>query len=84
MTGNTFIGTELAQKLEKLISDNPDANIFCDETPIGGTDGIDPDYLKAIARKVSTNNLFWIACNHSHPPKDSLAPGKTLYINRNN
>ena len=65
--------------MKELIRNHPDANIFCDETPIGGLDGIGLEDLKALALQVSPDNLFWIACNHSHPPKDSLVPGKGFY-----
>ena len=69
------LGEKRLARLKHLIRINPDANIFFDETPIGGPDGIHPDDLKALANEISPENIFWIACNYNHPKKEDLEPG---------
>ena len=69
------LGEKRLDKLKELIRINPNANIFCDETPIGGPDGIHPNDLKALANEISPGNTCWIACNHNHPKKEDLEPG---------
>ena len=61
--------------MEYLVSKYPNANFICDEVPVGGTDGIAPKDLKALAKKILPNNIFWIACCYNHPKKELLEPG---------
>ena len=64
--------------MEELIKKYPEASVIWDEAPIGGPQGIHPNNLKALAKKISPQKTFWIACNHNQPRKEDLLPGNSL------
>ena len=75
-----FLGNKRLARLEDLLNKFPNANIIWDEAPIGGPEGILPSDLKALAKKISPQKTFWIACNHNQPRKEDLLPGNSLHI----
>jgi len=62
-------------QMEKLLNGNIDSHFFCDETPIGGQNGISTSFLIKFSKNISQRSTFWIACNSDRPPKEPLAKG---------
>ena len=73
-----LLGKERLAELEDLMKEFSDANILWDEAPIGGPEGIPPSNLKALAKRISPQKTFWIACNHNQPRKEDLKPDNCL------
>ena len=62
----------LQQQLTKLIDDNPEANVFCDEALIGGLSGVPEEFLVELSKKVREDSFFWLACNFESKPSKTL------------
>jgi hypothetical protein len=78
------LGKTLELKLTKLAQDHPKANFFCDETPIGGREGLSTNFLINFSTERIEKNIFlWIACNYKKPlpmDQEKLKSGKINII----
>ena len=62
--------------MEKLLQLHQDSHIFCDETPIGGHNGISLEFLMDLSKNISSESFFWLACNSKWPDREHLETGK--------
>jgi hypothetical protein len=70
--------------LEKLVEDNPASNFFIDEAPVSEK-SFPAESLARMAKKLSTNNYLWIACQSDKVPhkQDSNFEGYNFWLNYN-
>ena len=67
--------------MEDLLKKNQDSHFFCDETPIGGRNGISSEFLISFSNKICKQKLFfWLACNSQRPIREVLQRGKQLTL----
>jgi len=76
----SFSDSELQDQLISLLKDNPGANFFCDETPIGECKGIPVDFLMSFAEEVKKDAFLWLACNHEWPDTTDLEAGRNYLL----
>ena len=64
--------------MSRLLDERPEASFLCDETPVGGQNGIQSEFLVEFSKRVKDDSFFWIACNHKWPDKTALEPGRNF------
>ena len=65
--------------MRKILQTNPDANFFCDETPIGDEGILSNDWI-AFSKDVKKDSYFWIACNKQWPLITSTMKDGNLFV----
>ena len=65
--------------MRKILQTNPDANFFCDETPIGDEGILSNDWI-AFSKDVKKDSYFWIACNKQWPLITSTLKDGNLFV----
>ena len=65
--------------MRKILQTNPDANFFCDETPIGDDEIPLNDWI-AFSKDVKKDCYFWIACTKQWPLITSTLNDGNLFV----